>query len=1558
MKKITLIIFLFSLFTFGQNVVMQNGTFNQCAGTFTDSGGPSGTYGNNENFTITFCPTTPGDNVQLDFTAFSTQNNADILTIYNGPDTTFDLIGNYSGGPANSPGSISAMLELAPGGMQNPDGCLTIVFISNATGVTTGWSANISCYTPCQLITAEVASTNPTMASPTTVESALGDPITFNGAGTFSTSGAGATYLWNFGNGDTATGQSVTYTYPAIGIYNVTLTITDTSGCSSTNNINLQAIIGSTTVGNPNVDAGNDVAICAGECTTLDADFLEIGDTSTYTIEAIPFVPPFPFSGLANSINTNVDDRWSGVENLPFDFCFFLNTETQFQVGSNGVIRFDVDPGDTSNGYALGAGDNLPNNTNPTLGEANVFTPVHDINPAVNSTNEIRWDIIGTAPNRVLAVSFFEVPLFSCTSLEATHMAVMYETTNVIDIYVRDKPTCTTFNGGRAAIGIQNDPGTTAFVPPGRNVSDSPWTTTDEAWRFTPAGPDVYTFEWLDDTGAVISTNPNFSVCPTVTSTYTARVTYNNCNGDVVVVTDDVTVNVGGANANDLTIQQCSPNIDLDAQIPNILDAGTDASTVDVSFYNSSADANVPQNPITNTTNYTATDGEIIYVLVQQASSGCSDISELTILLMPPSIGMTNDLEMCDVLPNDGLALFDLTIQDADVLDGLAAANYNITYYASLSDANAGTPDLTSPYQNIGSPQPIFVRIEDVSDGSCFSVSSTPAFNLIVNPSDDGSFTVSPTCDGGTVTITGTNGGTFAFNPPPTDTAVIDPITGTVSNGSINTSYTIEYTTSGICPNTQQVTFTTSDVSDTAFTLAPTCDGATATVTGDSGGTFTFNPDPMDGAVIDAATGTITNGQSGMTYFVDYTIGLPCPSNTTQSVTVFPLEDASFTATPTCDGATVTVTGDAGGVFAFNPDPMDGSVIDPVTGTITSGTPSATYTIEYTTSGPCPESTTQNVTVLDSEDSTFTTTATCDGATAVITGDAGGVFAFNPVPTDGAVIDTATGTVTGATQGTTYTIEYMTSGPCPSTSTESFTVLSSNDTTFTLAPTCDGATATVTGDAGGTFTFNPVPTDGAVIDATTGTITNGTQGSTYTVEYSFTLPCPVSSTQSVTVFPLEDASFTTTPTCDGATVTVTGDAGGVFAFNPDPMDGSVIDPVTGTVTGGPPSATYTIEYTTTGPCPVQNTENVTVFAEETSAFTVTATCDGGTATVTGDAGGSFAFNPAPTDGAVIDVATGTVTMGTPGAVYTIEYTTGGPCPDVSTVNLAVLNQDNSSFTLSPTCDGATATITGQAGGTFAFNPVPTDGAMINTTTGTITNAPFDATYTVEYTTNGPCPTTTTQSVTVFSQPTIVPPTPLEVCDDNVPDGFTAIDLTLKNNEVTGNNPAYTVSYHLLQTQAENDTDALPNTYTNISNPQIIYVRVEDSSTGCADTAPLELRVVQAPAANTPMPLEYCDPDADGFGTFDLDSTIPEITGNAAGLTVTFHETQTNAENGVVELSSPYDNIMINTQTIYVRIESATVATDCASFVQLQLIVYPTPQILDTPTTIEICDNAT
>ena len=234
-------------------------------------------------------------------------------------------------------------------------------------------------------------------------------------------------------------------------------------------------------------------------------------------------------------------------------------------------------------------------------------------------------------------------------------------------IYIFKINACTGFNEGAAALGIQNDAGTQGYVPPGRNSSDVPWTL-EEAWRFTPAGDSIIIFEWLDSSGNIISTDPDFETNVSETETFTARVTYTTCTGDPIIVEDQITVTVEEPPfdvnlGDDLILCSDSDDVTIDADI------GTDSAT-----YEWALDGNI-------------INGEISSQLVVSS-------------------------------PNSGIYTVFVNDQDCIVSD-----------------------EISISYGNV----------------------------------DDSSFELTPTCDGATATVLGVGGGTFSFDQAPTDGAVIDP---------------------------------------------------------------------------------------------------------------------------------------------------------------------------------------------------------------------------------------------------------------------------------------------------------------------------------------------------------------------------------------------------------------------------------------------------------------------------------------------------------------------------------------------------------------------------------------------------------------------------------------------------------------------------------------------------------------------------------------------------------------------------------------------------------------
>ena len=116
--------------------------------------------------------------------------------------------------------------------------------------------------------------------------------------------------------------------------------------------------------------------------------------------------------------------------------------------------------------------------------------------------------------------------------------------------------------------------------------------------------------------------------------------------------------------------------------------------------------------------------------------------------------------------------------------------------------------------------------------------------------------------------------------------------------------------------------------------------------------------------------------------------------------------------------------------------------------------------------------------------------------------------------------------------------------------------------------------------------------------------------------------------------------------------------------------------------------------------------------------------------------------------------------------------------------------------MTPTCDGGEATITGLSGGTFAFEIPPTDAAVIDPSTGAVSQGDYGIDYVISYTTNGDCPTSSIVNFSSAVLPVISDPTPFEVCDDNIADGFVEMDLSIKNSEITNGNSNYAVTYYL------------------------------------------------------------------------------------------------------------------------------------------------------------------
>lgn len=182
-------------------LISDGGTINTCTGTLYDSGGPTGTYQNNEYYTITIC-SDQSSTVVLDFIVFDTESGFDGLTVYDGSGTGGDILA----GP-DADGN-----ELQGDEIESTETCITLVWDSDGSvNSYDGFEIDISCGIECQDWDIDAVSTSPgfTNADSAWVDICLGETVTFTAEGVYpnnnqnySQSDATTTWYWEILNNE------------------------------------------------------------------------------------------------------------------------------------------------------------------------------------------------------------------------------------------------------------------------------------------------------------------------------------------------------------------------------------------------------------------------------------------------------------------------------------------------------------------------------------------------------------------------------------------------------------------------------------------------------------------------------------------------------------------------------------------------------------------------------------------------------------------------------------------------------------------------------------------------------------------------------------------------------------------------------------------------------------------------------------------------------------------------------------------------------------------------------------------------------------------------------------------------------------------------------------------------------------------------------------------------------------------------------------------------------------------------------------------------------------
>jgi gliding motility-associated-like protein len=1005
----------------------------------------------------------------------------------------------------------------------------------------------------------------------------------------------------------------------------------------------------------PTVNAGPDQNICPGQCVNLNATIQGTLQTTSYAVSNIAY-SPYSYSA-GTQVLVNIDDTWTNAINLPFCFQFFGNTYNQFVIGSNGLISFNMAYAGGFCQWSFTAANAIPSAGVPIN---SIMCPYHDIDPAVTgpgTATDVRYAVYGTAPCREMVINWYQIPMFSgsCHSLIATQQIVLHETTNIIDMYIQNKPLCASWNGGLAIEGIQNATGTVAYAVAGRNATQ--WTATNDGKRFMPTGPPNYTLTWFGPSGSLGSANP-INVCPSTTTTYTAQVVNSTCAGNITV-SDQVTVFTTGGG---IVTTGAQTNIQCNGQCTGSATVTVTAGTGPFT-YNWSPAPGGGQGTATATGLCAG-----VYTCTVSNAAGCTTSQSFTITQVP---AITATQTQTNVVCNGGCT------GQASVVAGGGTGTYTYNW-APAPGGGQGTPTATGlcpgTYTCTITSGPAGCTITRT-----FTITQPAAITSTMNMTP-----AACSASNGTATINVSGGtGPYSYNwTPGNPTGDGTPSVSNLGPGA----WICTVTDANGCTHTNTINVTsTAGITGSVTVVQPLCAGnngsLTAVPTGGTGPyTYAWTPSGGSSATANVPAGSyscvITDVSTGCTVQVTAVLVAPPALSTTGTQT-------NIACNGQCTGAaSVNVTGGTG-AYTYNWAPAPGGG---------QGTANATalclgvYTVTATDAQGCTITRTFNITQPPALTLAMTmTSATCgsaNGQACVVASGGTSPYTYSWAPSGGSA-SCATGLLSNI-----YTVTVTDANGC--TATNSINVTNSGAPTATITAStnvsCFGGnngSATVAASGGtGPYTYTWTPVGG---NATTGTPLTAQN---YTVTVSDANGCTVTATVAITQPPVLTATAAgTNVLCNGAStgsVTITPTGGvGPYTYTWAPSGGP------GNTATNVPAAVYTCTVTDANNCTTTATFNVTQPTALTATSTFTqAVCgsSNGQACVSpsGGAGGyTYSWAPVPGSAACLN----NVPLGS----YTCTITDANGCTLNVTVNVPSANTPTVSIitTTNVTCFGGT-----------------------------------------------------------------------------------------------------------------------------------------------------------------------------------------------------------------------------------------------------------------------------
>lgn len=177
-----------------------------------------------------------------------------------------------------------------------------------------------------------------------------------------------------------------------------------------------------------------------------------------------------------------------------------------------------------------------------------------------------------------------------------------------------------------------------------------------------------------------------------------------------------------------------------------------------------------------------------------------------------------------------------------------------------------------------------------------------------------------------------------------------------------------------------------------------------------------------------------------------------------------------------------------------------------------------------------------------------------------------------------------------------------------------------------------------------------------------------------------------------------------------------------------------------------------------------------------------------------------------------------------------------------------------------------------------------------------------------------------------AQVTVGPVPDYILCDDVSNDGTELFDLTFWDATAIGNqSPAtHSATYFSSQFDAVNNLNQLPMAnYSNVTNPELIFIRVDDNATGNFNITTGNLIVETLPVVNNLQTFTYCGSiTATGEVQVDLYDIEPFMSNGQNNLLFTYFLSQQDADSNSNPLSTTFIHQANSPVDLFIRVQTS------------------------------------